>query len=374
MKRITITLLVCAISSAAFADTATEINSANALLRGGKIDEALATYQNVTADETNKDGLNYNVGVAQYRKGDLESAKALFTEAATSTDNHLASAARYNLGNCHYADAVAAAENDKHAAIESLAQAIENYRASLIGNPNHADARANIELAVELLKTLKQEEEQQQQNQDQQSQDQQNQDQQNQDQQNQDNQDSTSDDQQSSDQQSKQDQSQSGENSSDQQQSESEEQSSKQEQSQDESEESQDSDNQSGKYDQPKPDQSAQESDAESQQQSGTVPASSRNKSRSGDQQQAEHSDEEPQAEGDDKPIPSGELKAASEQESNEAPNGRAAMEDLNAKDAPMSKEEAFKMLQAVRDRDMLRRLRQEQVERSRHITTDKDW
>ena len=39
-----------------------------------------------------------------------------------------------------------------------------------------------------------------------------------------------------------------------------------------------------------------------------------------------------------------------------------------------MSKEEALKMLQAVRDRDMLRRLRQEKAERSRHIPVDRDW
>ena len=39
-----------------------------------------------------------------------------------------------------------------------------------------------------------------------------------------------------------------------------------------------------------------------------------------------------------------------------------------------MSKEEALKMLQAVRDRDMLRRLRQEQTERSRHVPVDRDW
>ena len=39
-----------------------------------------------------------------------------------------------------------------------------------------------------------------------------------------------------------------------------------------------------------------------------------------------------------------------------------------------MTKEEALKMLQAVRDRDMLRRLRQEQIERSRHVPVDRDW
>ncbi len=39
-----------------------------------------------------------------------------------------------------------------------------------------------------------------------------------------------------------------------------------------------------------------------------------------------------------------------------------------------MTKQEALKMLQSVRDRDMLRRLRQEQFERRRHVPTERDW
>ena len=373
MKRFSITLLACAIGSTAFADTAIEINSANALVRDGKIDEALATYQSVTPDKTNKDNLNYNLAVAQYRKGDIESAKATFTEAAVSADSHLASAARYNLGNCFYADAITSAENDKAAAIKSLGQAIENYRASLIGNPNLIDARANIELAVEFLKTLNQEEKEEQQQQNQQSQDQQNQGQQNQDQQNQDSQNSQSDDQQSSDQQSKQDQSQSDKNTSDQQQSGSKDKSSKQDQSQEQSGDSQDTGDQSGDEGQLKSDQSAQQSpDAKSQQQSEQ--SQQAQQEQAGDQQQAEPSEEEPHAETRDNQIPAGELKAATEQESNQKSSGRFAMETPDAEDTPMSKGEALKMLQAIRDQDMLRRLRQEQAERSRHITTDKDW
>ncbi len=39
-----------------------------------------------------------------------------------------------------------------------------------------------------------------------------------------------------------------------------------------------------------------------------------------------------------------------------------------------MSQEEALKMLQAVRDRDMLRRIRREQLERSRRVRVERDW
>ncbi|MDG2014232.1 MAG: hypothetical protein P8J33_12045, partial [Pirellulaceae bacterium] len=50
-----------------------------------------------------------------------------------------------------------------------------------------------------------------------------------------------------------------------------------------------------------------------------------------------------------------------------------AAIES-NDDEARMSREEALKMLQSVRDRDMLRRLRQQQRERSRRRPVDRDW
>ncbi len=346
----------------------------------GKFDEALDTYRSVTPSDAIKDELDYNLAVAQYRKGDIESAKGMFTEAATSSDSKLASAARYNLGNCFYADAVAAAEKDKPAAIESLGQAIEHYRGSLAGNPNHVDARANIELAAELMKKLQQEQEQQEQQQDQkqdeQKQDQQNQDseskdgesqqdqqQQDQGQENQEKQDqgSESKDNQSQEQKGEQDQSKS-----DDQQSGSEDQQSEQQQSQDKSGQSQESEDQSGKEGQAKPEQSAQENASQK-------PSQDQQQAANDDQTLASSATEEQsQAEANDQPVPSGELKAASEQDESEGSRSRQTLDTIQ--DGLMSKEEALKMLQAVRDRDMLRRLRQEQLERNMHVPTDKDW
>ena len=72
---------------------------------------------------------------------------------------------------------------------------------------------------------------------------------------------------------------------------------------------------------------------------------------------------------------PAGELSAAGEEEdSNQASKGTNAATERLAQGKPMTREEALKMLQAVRDRDMLRRLRQERQERSRHIEVEKDW
>ena len=146
------------------ADTGTEINLANQLVREGRIDEALEAYRSVVPNPETKHQLDYNYAVAQYRKGDIQAARALFTEAATSPDQILSATARYNLGNCFYSEALAAVENqDKATAVELLHQAIDNYRGSLSSDPHQVDARANIELAVALIKQLQDEQQQQQQ-------------------------------------------------------------------------------------------------------------------------------------------------------------------------------------------------------------------
>jgi Ca-activated chloride channel homolog len=339
-NRLSLALLIAATASTAFAfdaDTAHRINTANSLLREGKFDEAINCYElaNATLGDT-KDILDYNLGVAQYRKGELATAKGLFTQAASSTDAKLASTARYNLGNCCYAYGVAAAESDKPAAIESLTQAIEHYRGSLAGDPNHVNARANIELANDLLKKLKE----QQQRDEQQQQDQPKADQQ---------QDSNRQDSEAQENESEQSQSQ----------------------------EDNEGQNQPDKQ---KPSQSEQKSDKqqspddEPQQSTGkSADHAAEDKSQEPDGSSSAAGDDD-QSQGDEQSSPSGELKPVTEDDGSDQPAGQVGIDDGKSEVVPMSKDEALKMLQAVRDRDMIRRLRAEQIERSMHVPTDRDW
>jgi Ca-activated chloride channel family protein len=71
--------------------------------------------------------------------------------------------------------------------------------------------------------------------------------------------------------------------------------------------------------------------------------------------------------------VPSGEL-TADQQGMPETSIGTADVSDINAGSGLMTKEEAMKMLQAVRDRDMLRRLQQQRRERLRHVPVERDW
>ena len=370
---------------------ASRINSANAMVRDGKLDEAIDAYQQIQPAGSDRDMLDYNLGVAQFCSGDLAEAKEAFTAVAASPDAQLASSSRYNLGNCLYSEAIQQAEQDKAAAIQSLREAIAHYRGALRGNPDNAvqnaDARANIELANELIRKLEEEQQQEEQPQNQQEQ--------NQDQQQQQDQ---SSDQQDSDQQDSQSQQSAGEQSED---SESESGTSEngEEQSNPESSESQEHGEESDELEQSQSnnsqqqdDESEQQSESDSSPESQSEQSQDQSEQQSSDQQQssnerqtADRSQANQQQAGGGDPsadeesdmpqeIPAGELSAGGEQENEDGEPRGAVMGDPNAEDGLMSKEEALKMLQAVRDRDMLRRLRQQQAERSRHVPVDRDW
>ena len=330
------------------ADAIEKINSANELVRQGKFGEAIDEYQQVTPSPANRDKLKYNQAVAQFRNGDIAAAQTMFAATAKSNNPSIAASSRYNLGNCIYSAALQTAEQDKQAAIDQLRGAISQYRDSLRLNNDNADARANIELAAEMIRRLKEEQEQEEQQQQNQDQEQQNQEQQNQEQQNQDqqNQDQQNQDQQNQDQQNQEQQNQEQQN----------------QEQQNQSEESESNDQQSDSQQQPSESESPQQDQQQSNEQQQSNPD---------DQSQAEGQDDQDQK--DDAQTPKGQLTSANEQDKNGKPQ-QAAMADPNAKDRLMTKEEAMKMLQAVRDRDMLRRIGKERRERSRHIPVDKDW
>lgn len=345
-------------------DFAHQINQANALVRDGRLEEAIAEYQQIQPEGRQRSELDYNLAVAQFRKGDIESAQNLFHTAASSDDAAIASASRYNLGNCLYSKALTIAEQDKSAAIEQLRQAISHYRGSLRVNPDNADARANIELAAELIRNLEEEQKQK----EQQQQDQENQQQDQEDQQDQD-QDQDQEDQQNQDEDQDEDQEQKQEQSG-----EGQDEQSADEQPQNEQKNGEKQNDQQA--DEPKSGDELSESNDNQDGQSKESKSESKQpqdaQSKSEDQQSSEDTVDE--KDGKNQSVPTGQLTAAGEQDESGKPNGSVAMADPNATEGMMTKEEALKMLQAVRDRDMLRRLQQERLERSRHVPVDRDW
>ncbi|WP_146534691.1 hypothetical protein [Rubripirellula reticaptiva] len=106
------------------------------------------------------DSLAYNRAIDLYRGGQLIDAAALFQSVAASSDSALAAKARYNLGNSYYRQAVQAIESQdpkaKSTAIDMLRSAIAHYRSGLRLDPADDDGRANIESAAKLIQQLEQ--------------------------------------------------------------------------------------------------------------------------------------------------------------------------------------------------------------------------
>ena len=179
-------------------------------------------------------GAAYNQGVARYRAGAFEKAAESFQKSAELGDANLAAQSMYNEGTARYAealqrlDAAAPGGNDPTAkpalaptadplanpsppadpmkeTIKRVEDSLSHFRDAIDADQGNRDARVNAELAARLLRQLRevQQQQQDQQQQDQQPQDQEQQDQQQQDQQPQDQQpqDQQPQDQQQQDQQ-----------------------------------------------------------------------------------------------------------------------------------------------------------------------------
>ena len=285
----------------------------------------------------------YNQGVTQYREGQYAEARDSFTRSTAVADRALEARARFNLANCDYAEALALrAENPDEAdeAIAKLETAISHYRGAIEANPQDADARANAELAQLFIDQIQQEQEQQEQEQ-QDEQQQQEQDQQEQGEQDQDQQEHDEQEQQQDQDQQEQD--------------EQEQQQEQNEQEQNEQEQNEQEQNEQEQNEQEQQQEQDQQQEQEQQQQD--------------DQQQKDQQQKDQQQ----TPGSSGDTQT---ENSNEKPEGHHGMGSSADGQEPraMTEEEAEKMLQAVRDRDLKRRYEKLRKTQRYYQPVDRDW
>ncbi len=362
-------LATLVLSSAARAQTAQNfaesINQANQWVRDQKLAEAIDLFSEIVAsDSRQQEQLDYNLAIAHYRNRNYDAANSLFSETAKSLDSNLAANSRYNLGNGYYAQGLENMESDPQSAINLFKTSIKHFRSSLRLNRDNPDARVNIELANKAIQELQQDQEQQ--DQEQQDQEQQDQEQQDQEQQDQQQQDQQQQDQQQQDQQ-QQDQQQQDQQQQDQQQQDQQQQDQQQQDQQQQDQQQQDQQQQ----DQQQQDQQQQDQQQQDQQLSNEK----RNRSDSGNDGEKEDQDSRAtNGESDDsteRQPTDGELTTENQSPQDETetqPNPEEIEQRM------MTKEEALKMLQSVRDRDLMRRLRRLRRERSRRVPVERDW
>jgi Ca-activated chloride channel homolog len=147
-------LALCAASFAA--DSRDLIAQGNAHYAAGRYPEALQSYEEAAAGGAGQSlEVLHDQAAAHFRLGQIDEARELWVRAQTLGDAAYEARSRYNLGNCDYADALAAAQGqDAQKALKLLVQAADEYRNALRIASTLTDARANLELTHLLKKQI----------------------------------------------------------------------------------------------------------------------------------------------------------------------------------------------------------------------------
>ena len=323
------------------------------------LDELVAMLDSPSAE------INYDRGIAYYNLEQYGQAAAAFEKAMAMTDDPtLASFCAYNFGNAVYQSTMRELEGSINedgqeeaiialdVAKSQLEKTINSYRRAIAKNESDLDARANGELAWKMLQQLDamQEEMEQQQQQD---------DQNNEQEQDEESAEEQADNQQNQEQgdsdQESQEENQEGE------QSESQDQQSSEDQQQ--SDDAQPSDQQQEGED-PENQQSQDENQGEEsdQKEKGQQP-----------QQQSEENSNEPEGETDNEEIPifeEGDLESPNEE------GDKNPIESMDTKEEGerLSRSEASRLLQLIRDKEQQRRKILAARKAARRVPVNKDW
>jgi len=132
---------LCAIVTPVRADDfASRNNEGNKLVKEGKLDEALQTYQETAVEHPGKPELDYNMANVYHMKGEFDTAATEYQDALASTTSPVAPDAYYNLGNTLFR-------------MGQYGPAAEAYKKSLVEDPTDREAKFNLELALRRLES-----------------------------------------------------------------------------------------------------------------------------------------------------------------------------------------------------------------------------
>ena len=155
-----IALLVPGVASAAD-DPHEAVREGNRLLAAGDADKALHAYEKAQVDAPRAAEIPYDMGVAAFKKGDLERSAKELEHALTLAPTTLAARDLYNLGNARFA---MGEKQEKQAPPQAIAEwktALEAYRLSLQRDPTLQDARWNYEATDRRIRELEEQQKKQ---------------------------------------------------------------------------------------------------------------------------------------------------------------------------------------------------------------------
>lgn len=167
--------LICAAAPAESSDARRLISDGNAHFEAGRFNEARDVYAS-TPEPTEPivlADLLHNRAAAEFKLGNYAAARDIWVRAASLLDAAYEAKANYNLGNCSYHEALELLESSQapptadpsgtaqppqvptEQILTLLGKAIDRYRDAIRIDPTLIDARANMELADQLRKKIK---------------------------------------------------------------------------------------------------------------------------------------------------------------------------------------------------------------------------
>jgi Ca-activated chloride channel family protein len=133
-------LIAIGVAPARADDFARGNNKGNSLVKEGKLDEALQTYQETAVEHPDKPELDYNMANVYHMKGVFDTAATEYKDALASATSPVAPDAYYNLGNTLFR-------------MGQYGPAAEAYKRTLIENPDDREAKFNLEVALKRLQS-----------------------------------------------------------------------------------------------------------------------------------------------------------------------------------------------------------------------------
>ena len=128
----------------------------------GDFDKASNYYNKVLKKKPNDPRLYFNLGDADYKRGQFGKAISSFNQALKSDDLGLQAKSYYNRGNAQYQIGLQTLKNDPQHTIEMWREARKSFENSLALAPKDKDARYNLDVVKKRLTELKKQQKQQQ--------------------------------------------------------------------------------------------------------------------------------------------------------------------------------------------------------------------